>query len=165
MGEDQQYASRDPRQEPSTAPLRGAALAAELLERACAPGSGDPLRLEVVRALARDLSEELKSLALLADRETGTVLIEGVEGALRAADVASLAACTVPELSQKRASEASAAAHLAAGATRALVALVELDAENTHGEYAKYALRDVRGVAWRARLVVRQVDEFLEGEG
>ncbi len=146
-------------------PLRSAALAAELLERACAQGSGDPLRLEVVRALARDLREELESLALLTDKERGVALLEGVEGALRTADLASLAACAVPELPEARASEASAATHLAVGAAQALVALVEVGTRDMRGDHTKNALRDVRGVAWRARLASRQVDEFLEGGG
>src|SRR5829696_2558687 len=64
----------------------------------CAAGSGDPLRLEVIRTLARDLKEELEALAALAEVETGASRIEAVEGALRAADVANLAACVVPEL-------------------------------------------------------------------
>jgi hypothetical protein len=88
------------------------------------------LRLEVVRTLARDLAGELQALSVLADAETGAV-----EGALRAADLANLAACVVPELTEARAAEAAAASWRRPGA------------------------------AWRARLAVRQMNEFFEGEG
>jgi hypothetical protein len=135
--------------------LRVAALAAELLQGACKPGAGDPSRLEIVRTLARDLTEELEILAAMADRP-GVV-----EGALRAADVANLAACTAPELLQAGALEAAAAAHLAAGAARAICALAGASFVDAQGEYAQNALKDVRGAVWRARLAARQVDEFL----
>ncbi len=152
-GEDQPYTAGGPAS--PRALLRGAALAAELLENACAPGPGDPPRLEVLRTLARDLKEELAALTVLEDVETGAL-----EGALRAADVANLAACTVPELP-----EAAAATHLAAGASRALHALVEAGERGTPpagGDHeASYALKDARGAAWRARLASRQVDELL----
>ena len=144
----------------SASPLRCAALAAGLLEGACAPGSGDPLRLEVVRTLARDLRVEIEGLAELANRD-----IVVVEGALRAADVANLAASALPELPEGRAPEVAASAHLAAGAARALHTLAEAYAARTSGERARSAFGDARGVAWRARLAARQVDEFLEGEG
>ena len=72
---------------PPLGPLRGAALAARLLEATCAQAPGDPVRLDVVRMLARGLRVEIEVLADLADRETAVV-----EGALRAADVANLAA-------------------------------------------------------------------------
>lgn len=124
------------------------------------PGSGDPLRLEVVRGLARDLKGELEILAATADEETSAV-----EGALRAADVANLAACTVPELLEARVPQAAAATHLAAGTTRALSALVEANANNAHGEHAHNVLRDARSATWRAQLAARQVDEFLGEAG
>jgi hypothetical protein len=161
--EDQQDTPGDPG--PSTPPtplhalLRSAALAAELLEGACAPGPGDPLRLEIVRTLARDLKGELEALAAMADEETGTARTEEVEGALRAADVANLAACTAPELLEARALKAAAAAHLAAGAARALCALAGTG--DARGYHAQNVLKDVRGAAWRAQLAARQVDEFL----
>ncbi len=159
--EDQSHAADGPYPDPLAAPLRGAALAAGLLENACAPGSGDPLRLEILRTLVRDLKEELELLAALADGEAGaSARIEAVEGALRAADVANLAACAVPELPYARAPQAAAATYLAAGAVRALTYLIEADTENSHECQAPYALKDIRGAAWRARLAVRQVDEF-----
>ena len=166
-GEDQRRADKSPRPQPSELPLRGAALAARLLEDACVPGSGDPLRLQVVRTLARDLAEELEALAVLDDDTTATVdTIATVEGALRAADVANLAACIVPELLETASTEASAAAYLAAGAVRALGILADTavgDArEEPHGEYEQNLSKDARGAVWRAQLTVRQVDEFME---
>ena len=131
------------------------------------PGPGDPLRLEVVRTLARDLAEELEALAVLDDDTTATVdTIATVEGALRAADVANLAACTVPELLDTAATRAAAAAYLAAGAVRALGILADgavSDAhEKTHGEYEQNLSKDAWEAVWRAQLAVRQVDEFIE---
>ena len=161
-GEDQQNSAGDPRPNSWAAPLRGAAIAAGLLEEACAAGAGDPLRLEVVRTLARDLAGELRALSVLADAETGAV-----EGALRAADLANLAACVVPELTEARAAEAAAVAYQAAGAARTLCILAEAGTTGTgasSGKYALNALGDVRVAAWRARLAVRQMDEFFEGE-
>jgi hypothetical protein len=141
--------------------LRGAALAAGQLEEACTPGSGDPLRLEVVRTLARDLAEELEALSALDDDATATI-----EGALRAADVANLAACTTPELLETAASRAAAAAYLAAGAVRALGILADAGVGDAHeepnGEYEQNLSKDARGAVWRAQLAMRQVDEFME---
>ncbi len=115
--------------------------------------------------LARGLKEELEVLAALANEETVAAQIEGVEGALRAADVANLAACAVPALLEARSPEAAAAAYLAAGATRALGHLIEADVGDPHERQASYALKDARGAVWRARLAVRQVNEFLENKG
>ena len=159
---DQPYAAGGPHPNSLAALLRGAALAAELLENACAPGLRDPLRLEVVRTLARDLKKELEALATLTDEETGAARFEEVEGALRAADVANLAACTLPELLKTSVPEAAAAAHLAAGAARALGILAETSAEDAREYHAQNALKDARSAMWRARLAARQVDEFLE---
>ena len=133
-------------------------MAAGLLRTACAPGVEAPLRLEVVRTLARDLAEEIEALAAMTQAETSLV-----EGALRAADLANLAACTVPDLSEARVSEAVAAVYLAAGAARALCALVGVGEES--GERARDILGDTRSASWRAQLAVRQVDEFFESKG
>ncbi|CAN5308851.1 hypothetical protein BH24ACT19_BH24ACT19_13180 [soil metagenome] len=141
-------------------PLRGAALAAKLLEDTCTRGPSDPPRLDVVRMLARDLRVEIEVLADLADRETAVV-----EGAPRAADVANLAASALAELSGARVPEAAASAHLAAGAARALHTLAEAGVARMSGKRGQSALGDARGVAWRARLAARQVDESLEDEG
>jgi hypothetical protein len=165
-GEDQSYTTAgDPRPNPPASLLRSAALAAGLLENACAPGSRDPLRLDVVRTLARDLKRELETLATLAGKETDVAWVEEVEGALRAADVANLAACTVPELLEARVPEVAAATHVAAGATRGLGILVQAGAEDRNERQAPYALKDARGAMWRARLAARQVDEFLGAPG
>jgi hypothetical protein len=119
------------------------------------------LRLEVVRTLARDLAEELEALSALDDDVTATV-----EGALRAADVANLAACTAPELLETATTRAAAAAYLAAGAVRALGILADAGVGNAHeepnGEYEQKLSKDARGAVWRAQLAVRQVDEFME---
>jgi hypothetical protein len=147
------------------ATLRGAALAAGLLENACVSGSGDPLRFEVVRTLARDLKEELEALAALAEVEKGAARIEVVEGALRAADVANLAACVIPELLEARVPEVAAATYLAAGAVRALEVLSEAGTEDSPECQTSYALKDARGAAWRAQLAARQVGEFLGKAG
>ena len=163
-GEDQPCIAGGPHQVTLAPLLCGAALAAELLENACAPGSGDPLRLEVVRTLARELKGELEALATLADGET-RVRIEVVEGALRAADVANLAACTLPELLGTGVPRAAAAAYLAAGIAQALGALAEADIEDAHEYHAQNALKDVRGAAWRARLAARQAEELMGKEG
>src|SRR5918911_159614 len=58
--EEQQRTTGDPSPPSPATTLCGAALAAELLENACAPGSEDSLRIEVVRTLARDLKVELE---------------------------------------------------------------------------------------------------------
>lgn len=159
-GKDRRNAAEASRLNPSAAPLRGAAMAAGLLESASAPGSGDSLRLEVIRALARDLAEELEALvAIAAGREAA------VEGALRVADLANLAASAVPELPEARAKEAVASTHLAAGAARALCVLAGGGLRDGQGEHARNILGDIRGAGWRARLAVRQVDEFFEDEG
>ena len=141
--------------------LRGAALAAGLLEEAWVlSGSGHlPLRAGVTRELARGLRSELEALA-------GTALDSSptdarVEGALRAADVANLAAASLDELPEKDARTAVAATHLAAGAARALTALVV--GSGPGGERTEYVLKDARGAGWRAGLAARQADEFLEG--
>ena len=146
--------------------LRGAASAAGLLESACAPGGpDDPLRREVVRGLARDLMVELDTLADESDGEKGALAVEAVEGALRAADVANLAACAAPELAGTRAEKAVAATHLAAGAARVLCTLLVGDAGDDSGDHETYARKDARGALWRARFAARQADEFVEGAG
>ena len=143
--------------DPSSGPLRGAALAVRLLEASCAQAPGDPLRLDVLQTLARDLRVEIEALAELEGRETAMI-----EGALRAADVANLAASALPELPESHAPEIAASAHLAAGAARALHALAEAVARAPGGRESS-TLKDARGVAWRAQLAARQVDDFLFG--
>lgn len=163
-GEDLSRNAGGPHQIPLAPLLHSTVLAAELLENACAPRSGDPLRLEVVRMLARDLKGELEALTTLADEET-SLYIGVVEGALRAADVANLAACTLPELLATGLPRAAAAAYLAAGTAQALGALAEADVGDAGEYHAQNALKDVRGAAWRARLAARQTEEFMGKEG
>lgn len=141
--------------------LHGAALAAGLIENACSSGLDNALRREVIRELARDLKGELEVLAARAEEATSAAGVESVEGALRAADVANLAASALPELSHARTLEVATATHLAAGATRALGALAGTAAK-ADTEHARNALKDVRGAAWRARLAAGQVNELLE---
>jgi hypothetical protein len=137
-------------------PTSAAAGAARLLEEAWANAS-DPLRAEVVRELARSLGEEIEALADPAN--TISSADARFEAALRAADVANLAASSLADLSDEDVSGAVAAALLAAGAARALVALAE--ASHLAGDHARYALKDARSATWRARFAVRQTDEFL----
>ena len=143
------------------APLHGAALAAGLLEEAWSLSRPEApsLRARVTRELARSLRTELEALAGAV--EGPHPLDAGLEGALRAADVANLAASSLDELSEGNARTAAAAAHLAAGAARAICALV--GGAGPGGERAEYALKDARGALWRAGLAARQADEFLEG--
>lgn len=141
------------------ASLRGAALAAGLLEEAWSlPGSP---RAGVTRELARSLRAELEALAGAAEGPSRADA--GLEGALRAADVANLAAASLDELPEENARTAAAAAHLAAGAARAACALVGETSPDAEG--ADYAIKDARSAAWRAGLAARQADEFLQGTG
>jgi hypothetical protein len=138
-------------------PASAAAEAARLLEVAWSSAS-DPLRAEVVRELARSLGEEIEALAGPAGRTSSDARFEA---ALRAADVANLAASSLADLPDEDVSRAVAAAHLAAGAARALVGLAEAEASQLDGDHARYALKDAGSAAWRARFAVRQTDEFL----
>ena len=139
------------------------ALAAGLLEASCRSAPKDPLRAGVVRELARSLRDELEALVGHAgDAAPADAL---VEAALRAADVANLAASSLADLSGESAADAVAAAHLAAGAARALVALAEAGASDLDGDRAEYVLKDARSAAWRARFAIRQVDEVLGYKG
>ena len=147
----------------STAPLHAAALAAGLLAEAWSlPGSDDlPLRAGVTHELARGLRADLEALAGASDGPPAADTT--VEGALRAADVANLAAASLAELPEANVRKAAAAAHLAAGAARALSALVA--GTQAGGGRAEYALKDARSAAWRAGLAARQADEALEDMG
>ena len=137
------------------------ALAAGLLEASSRrPVPEDPLRARVVRELAQSLREELEALGGHAAGEVARADAL-VEAALRAADVANLAASSLADLSGESAAEAVAAAHLAAGTAQALVALAEAGASDLDGDRAGYVLKDARSAAWRARFAVRLVDEFM----
>lgn len=138
-------------------PASAAAGAARLLEEAWAHAS-DPQRAEVVRELARSLGDEIEALATGPAGEAAPADAR-FEAALRAADVANLAASSLADLSGKGVAAAVAAAHLAAGAARALCAQAE--ASRLDGGHAEYAIKDARSATWRARFAVRQTDEFL----
>ena len=158
---ERQEAAGNPRREGAS--LRAAALAAGLLGEAwSSPGTGSiSLRARVTQDLARGLRAELEALAGATEATSPTDV--GLEGALRAADVANLAAASLDELPEENARTAVAATHLAAGAARALSALV--GGSGPGGEHTDYALKDARGAGWRAGLAARQADEFLGGAG
>jgi len=107
------------------------------------------------------LRTELEALADTVDDPSSVDV--GLEGALRAADVANLAAASLDELPEENSRAAVAATHLAAGAARALCTLV--GEAGPGGESAEYVLKDARSAAWRAGLAARQADEFFEGTG
>lgn len=132
---------------------RDAALALEHTCESAPEGSNErqKLYLSSVSGLARGLGRELDAL------KTGGEALVGA--ALRSADLASLAACALPELPRESVEfrRTAAAAHLAAGAARAL-SLERRDPDS-------YAAADLRGSAWRASLAARQVDELLTESG
>lgn len=135
-----------------------------MLAEAWANYRANPLRAEVVRGLAGELREEIEALAVLARESFPADAL--VDGALRAADVANLAASSLVELPEEAAAEAASAAHLAAGAAHALVVLAEVAAAaNLDGEHAEHARKDARSARWRARFAVRQTDEYGGIEG
>ena len=124
-----------------------------------APGTS-PLRAQVVRNLARGLKGELEALGGIEGEAAADLL---ADGALRAADVANLAASSLEDLLEGSVADAVAATHLAAGASRALSALAEAVAvANPGGDHTEYALKDIRSARWRARFAVRQTEEFEE---
>lgn len=150
----------------ASAALSGALEAARALERACRQSRETQdeerrsLYLESVADLARDLGGDLNSLA-----QPPNVLSEAalVSAALRAADLATLTACALPEL-QPQSPEfhrVAAAAHAASGAARSL-ALEHRTLNTDSGE--DYAAYDLRGAVWRANLAARQTDEALQAE-
>jgi hypothetical protein len=133
-------------------PADAGALAAGLLVDACGPHAENSLRLEVVRDLALDLRRRLENLAK-DDSATDSL----VEAALACADLATLAACNLPAVPDRKMPLATAAVHLAAGATRALIPLVEWEAGTLDEAHAENTLRDARSALWRADLAVRQI--------
>jgi hypothetical protein len=145
-------------------PIADGTRAAGLLQASCrpAPSGEDPLQLETIRGLARDLGRQLDALGQLSreDDEPGVL----VEAALRCADLATLAACAAPHLPTDDAREASAeASRLAASAVRALDPSVEGGVDGSNGEYGENLLRDMRSAVWRADLAARQVGGPAEG--
>jgi hypothetical protein len=138
------------------------ASAAVLLSDACRLDleSRDSLQLEVVRDLAEDLKDHFDSLAQTGTKDAGTADLLA-EAALRCADLANLAACNLPELSETAAPQAAAAIHLSTGAARALSLLAESEAKDLENTHSDNVLRDARGARWRTDLATRQVDEFM----
>jgi hypothetical protein len=133
-------------------PVDAGALAAGLLADACGPHTENSLRLEVVSGLALDLGGRLEVLA-----EEDFAADSLIEAALACADLATLAACNLPALSDGDRSLAAAAVHLAAGTTHALIPLVESEVGTLDGSYAENTMRDARSAGWRADLAVKQL--------
>lgn len=132
-----------------------ATLAASLLAEACRRTPESSLQAQTVRALALDLKPELS--ASYGEDVPPDLL---AEEALRCADLANLAACSAPDLTDEAATLAAASTHLAAGAAYALHALAGPDGlEDIHAQNLQ---RDARGALWRSKLAVRQVEEALE---
>lgn len=147
------------------AALSGAMEAARAMERACgksheAQDERQRLYLDSVADLARDLGDDLYSLAQPPNVSANSVL---VSAALRAADLATLAACALPELQPPGPEyhRVAASAHAASGAARSL-ALEYRATDSESGE--GYAAYDLRGAEWRASLAARQTDEALQTE-
>ena len=134
-------------------PLDAGALAAGLLVDACHPRPDNSLRLEVVRELALDLERRLEALADPAAEDTDSQ----IEAALACADLATLAACNLPVVSDRPL--ATAAVHLAAGASRSLISLAESEAGALDETHAENTRRDARSAGWRADLAVRQIED------
>lgn len=150
------------------AALSGALEATRALEQACKQhrerdAKRRSLYLESVEDLARDLGDDLDALtrhtnASTSENPTSAAL---VSSALRAADLATLAACALQELPPKspESQRAAAAAHAASGAARSLA----LEHRSLYAESGEeYADHDLRGASWRASLAARQTDESLQ---
>lgn len=122
---------------------------------------GELLRMEVVGDLARDLRRQLEALARYGgqDNEPTDSL---VEAALACADLSTLAACVLRDLSPGAARKAASAVREAADAVGDLSSLVETKAKALEGDHADHVMRDIRAAGWRAGLAVRQADDFLE---
>ena len=133
-------------------PADAGVLAAGLLVEACGPNAENSLRLGTVRYLALDLGRRLEVLAK-EDYAADSL----IEAALACADLATLAACNLPALSDGDRPLAAAAVNLAAGATRALIPLVESEAGILEEPQADNTLRDARSALWRADLAVKQI--------
>ncbi len=118
--------------------------------------------MEVVGNLARDIRQQLEVLARYAG-ENGEPPDSLVEAALACADLATLAACILRELTPDAARRTASAVREAVDAVGDLSALVETEAKSLEGAYADYVMRDIRAAGWRAGLAARQADEFLEG--
>ncbi len=141
-------------------PADAGALAAGLLVESCLTASDGSPSLEVVRDLALDLERRLDALSRPEDQQPDSL----VEAALTCADLATLAACNLPELPEDGKPVAAAAVHLSAGATRALAVLVAARAGILEESHAENMLRDARSALWRAGLAVRQIEDLQKDE-
>jgi hypothetical protein len=152
--------------------MRTGVLAAAMLEQACRDheAAGDEERLglylESVGDLARSINQELEALdghsardGINASRENLPTQALLVSAALRTADLANLAVCTLPELPRNGPAylRTAAAARLAAAATRSMA--LERRSLSAPGDYES---RDLRGAEWRASLASSQVEETLQ---
>lgn len=146
--------------------LQTAALAAATLEGACRGYSASPdeerlgLYLQSVGELAGDIRRDLSSLS-----QRPEVTAEAlVSAALRGADLATLAACALPELPPDSPVylRVEASARLASAATRSLV--LEHGALELEVASRGYESRDLRGAEWRADLAARQIEDMTRGE-
>ena len=146
---------------PNRTPADAGALAADLLVEGCRMTSDGSPNLEVVRGLALDLERRLDALSRPGGDQSPDSL---VEAALACADLATLAACNLSELSEDAEPLAAAAVHLSAGATRALAVLVEAETGILDETHAENTLRDARSALWRASLAVRQIEELRRSE-
>ena len=134
-------------------PVEAGALAAGLLADACRPHPDNSPRLEVVRDLALDLERRLEALADLSAEDIDSL----IEAALACADLATLAACNLPVVSDRPL--ATASVHLAAGAGRALISLADSKSGAMDTTHAQNTLRDARSAGWRVDLAVRQIED------
>jgi len=141
-------------------PADAGALAAGLLVESCLTASNGSPSLEVVRDLALDLERKLDALSRPEDQQPDSL----VEAALACADLATLAACNLPGLSEDGEPLAAATVHLSAGAARALAVLVEAETGILDETHAENTLRDARSALWRAGLAVRQIEDLQKGE-
>ena len=107
----------------------------------------------MVRDLTLDLERRLEALADQSEEDIDSL----IEAALACADLATLAACNLPAVSDR--SLATASVHLAAGTTHALISLIESEAGVLDETHSENALRDARSAGWRADLAVRQIED------
>lgn len=146
-------------------------LAAGMLEQACRDHNAARderlgLYLESVGDLAQGIGRELEALDGDGVRDGVNVSRENlpteavlVSAALRAADLANLAVCALPELPRNGSAylRIAAAVRLAAAATRSMA--LERRSLAAPGDYEG---RDLRGAEWRASLASSQVEELLQ---
>jgi signal transduction protein with GAF and PtsI domain len=142
-------------------------LAARMLEQACRDHNAARderlgLYLESVGDLAQSIGRELEALdgdSVNVSRENLPTEAVLVSAALRAADLANLAVCALPELPRNGSAylRIAAAVRLAAAATRSMA--LERRSLAAPGDYEG---RDLRGAEWRASLASSQVEELLQ---